>query len=78
MNDVARSIPSEVIGNKILGCQSMIFVRQSVAPVQPTSAKGGGTLVAHDGAGNVGQKRLMFEALPDRCYIIYNSICGSG
>jgi len=30
--DVARSIPSEVIGNKILGCQSMIFVRQSVAP----------------------------------------------
>jgi len=56
----------------------MIFVRQSVAPVQPTSAKGGGTLVAHDGAGNVGQKRLMFEALPDRCYIIYNSICGSG
>ena len=41
-------------------------------------AEGGGTLVAHDGAGNVGQKRLMFEVLPDRCYIIYNSICGSG
>ena len=29
MIDVARSIPSEVIGNNILGCQSMIFVRQS-------------------------------------------------
>ncbi len=38
--------------------------------VQPSSAKEGGTLVAHDGAGNVGQKRLMFEVLPDRCYSV--------